>query len=54
MKDIPPDLTGTFDLRVEEKHTAAAYGNPGMLVLATPIVVWMVEVAAYQAPVAPK
>ena len=49
MKDIPPDLTGTFDLRVEEKHTAAAYGNPGMLVLATPIVVWMVEVAAYQA-----
>jgi fluoroacetyl-CoA thioesterase len=49
VKDIPPDLTGTFELRVEEKHTAAAYGNAGMLVLATPIVVWMVEVAAYQA-----
>ena len=49
MKDIPLDLTGTFDLLVEQQHTAAAYGNPGMLVLATPIVVWMVEVAAYQA-----
>ena len=49
MKDIPPDLTGTFDLLVEEQHTAAAYGNTGMLVLATPIVLWMIEVAAYQA-----
>ena len=49
VNEIPPEVTGTFDLLVEEKHTAAAYGNPGMLVLATPIVVWMVEVAAYQA-----
>ena len=49
MKDIPPDVTGTFDLLVEQQHTAAAYGNIGMLVLATPIVVWMIEVAAYQA-----
>ena len=49
MKDIPPDVTGTFDLLVEQQHTAAAFGNTGMLVLATPIVVWMIEVAAYQA-----
>jgi fluoroacetyl-CoA thioesterase len=49
VKNIPPDLTGTFDLRVDEQHTAAAFGNRGMRVLATPIVVWMVEVAAYQA-----
>jgi predicted thioesterase len=49
VKDIPPDLTGTFDLLVEQQHTAAAYGNTGMLVLATPIVLWMIEVAAYQA-----
>jgi predicted thioesterase len=49
VKDIPPDVTGTFDLLVEEQHTAAAYGNPGMMVLATPAVVWMIEVAAYQA-----
>src|SRR6476469_3062474 len=49
VKDMPLDLTGTFDLLVGQQHTAAAYGNPGMRVLATPIVVWMVEVAAYQA-----
>ena len=49
MKEIPPEVTGTFDLLVEEQHTAAAYGNPGMMVLATPAVVWMTEVAAYQA-----
>ena len=47
MKDLPPDLTGEFDLRVGPEHTANAMGNPGMGVLATPYVVWIIEAAAH-------
>ncbi|HMA37870.1 MAG TPA: thioesterase, partial [Chloroflexia bacterium] len=49
MKDLPPELTGRFDLRVEAQHTAAAMGNTHMEVLATPYVVWMIEAAASRA-----
>jgi predicted thioesterase len=47
MQAIPDNVIGTFTLRVEPRHTAAALGNVGVEVLATPYVVWMVEAAAY-------
>ena len=49
MQNLPAELIGTFTLTVEPRHTAAALGNAGVEVLATPYVVWMVEAAAYRA-----
>ena len=46
MQDIPPDITGEYELLVEERHTAAALGNTGMAVFGTPFVVLIIEQAA--------
>jgi fluoroacetyl-CoA thioesterase len=49
VQDIPVDLTGESELLVEERHTAAALGNPGMVVFGTPYVVLIIEQAAAEA-----
>lgn len=43
---IAPGLSAQFSRQVEEKHTATHHGNPGVEVLATPVVCEWVEEAA--------
>ena len=47
--ELRPGLTGEITIPVSEDLTAAAYRNEGVDVLATPVVVWLVEAASVRA-----
>lgn len=47
--DLRPGLIGEVAIAVSEDLTAAAYRNEGVDVLATPVVVWLVEAASVKA-----
>lgn len=45
-------MTGTHRATVPQKHTAEAFGNPGVRVLATPMLILYCEMASHDAIVA--
>ncbi|HET7728532.1 MAG TPA: thioesterase family protein [Usitatibacter sp.] len=47
--DLPPGLTGTADLLVGEQHTAPRIGSGRIRVLATPVMINLIEAAALAA-----
>ncbi|HET6264433.1 MAG TPA: thioesterase family protein [Usitatibacter sp.] len=47
--DLPPGLTGTAELVVGEQHTAPRVGSGRIRVLATPVMINLIEAAALAA-----
>jgi predicted thioesterase len=47
--DLPPGLTGTAELVVGEQHTAPRIGSGRIRVLATPVMINLIEAAALAA-----
>ncbi|HRE14720.1 MAG TPA: thioesterase family protein [Usitatibacteraceae bacterium] len=47
--DLPPGLTGTAELVVGEQHTAPRVGSGRIRVLATPVMINLIEAAALSA-----
>src|SRR5690606_13289205 len=47
--DLPPGLTGTAELVVGEHHTAPRVGSGRIRVLATPVMINLIEAAALAA-----
>ncbi len=49
MTQFAVGMRGVHSVRVEPQHTAHAVGNPGVHVLATPILILFCEIAAHNA-----